>query len=110
MRVTLPLSIVGLDFPAGAQSAESALGNLELGLERRLELRPSTRLGFLAALVVPTAPHGAQASLLESRALALGSALDGGKESALLMPGVSGLKLGASVEYSARPFELRASL
>lgn len=110
LRIRLPLGIVGLDFPAGAQSAEVALGNPELGLERRVDLRPRTRLGFLAALVVPTAQHGTRAALLEGRALALGNALDGGKEPALLTPGVGGLKLGASVEHSARPFELRASL
>lgn len=108
LRVRLPLSIVGLDFPAHAQVAESALGNLELGLERRVELRPPTQLEVLAALVVPTAQHGTRAALLESRALALGNALDGGKDPALLTPGVSGLKLGARVEHSTHPFQLRA--
>jgi hypothetical protein len=36
--------------------------------------------------------------------------LNGGKDSPLLTPGVSGLRLGASVEQSAHPFGFRASL
>ena len=110
LRLRLPLSIVRLDFPARAQVAETALGNLELGLEHQRELRPATRLGLLAALLVPTALHGPETSLLDNRALALASALNGGKDSALLTPGVGGLRLGASIEHSRRPFEFRASL
>jgi hypothetical protein len=110
LRLRLPICFVRLDFPAGAQVTETALGNLELGLSHRLEVRPSTRFGFLAAFLAPSAEHGSDTALLGNRALALGSALNGGKDSPLLTPGVSGLRLGASVEHSQRPFEFRASL
>lgn len=108
--VRLPVGVVWLDFPAGAHVTESVLGNLELGLQHEALLSPSTRVGLLAALLAPSAGHGPKTALLESRALALVSALNGGKDSALLTPGVSGLRLGASVEHSEPPFELRASL
>jgi hypothetical protein len=110
LRVRLPISFAWLDFPAGAQVMETALGNLELGLEQRLEVRASTRFAFLAALLAPSAEHGPRTALLGNRALALGSALNGGKDSALLTPGVTGLRLGARVEQSAGPLEFRASL
>jgi hypothetical protein len=110
LRVKLPISFVRLDFPAGAQVTETALGNFELGLEHPFEVRHSTRLRFLAAWVVPSAEHGSKTALLANRALALASALSGGKDSPLLTPGVSGLRLGASVEHSQHPLELRASL
>jgi hypothetical protein len=110
LHVRLPVSFVRLDFPARAQVSEAALGNLELGLEHGVEVRPSTRVGLLAAVLAPSAEHGPSTSLLNSRALALGSALNGGKDSALLTPGVIGLRLGVSLEHSRGPFELRASL
>lgn len=110
LRLRLPISFVRLDFPAGAQVSESAPGNLELGLEHQLELRPTTRLGLLAALLAPSAEHGPDASLLANRALALGSALNGGEDSPLLTPGVTGMRLGVSIQHSLRPFEFRASL
>jgi hypothetical protein len=110
LRLRLPISFAWLDFPAGAQVKEAALGNLELGFEHPLELGPATRLGFLAAILAPTAEEGPRASLLADRALALGSALSGGKDSPLLTPNVAGLRLGASIEHTRGPFELRASL
>ncbi len=110
LRLELPISFAWLDFPAGAQMKEAAVGNLELRLEHSVDLRASTRFGFLGGLIVPSAEHGPETSLLENRALALGSALGGGKDSPLLTPGVAGLRLGARVEHSRRPFELRASL
>jgi len=105
-----PISFVRLDFPAGAQVAEAAPGNLELGIEHRLELRASSRIGLRAAFVAPTAEHGPETSLLANRALALGNALSGGKDSALLTPGVTGLRLGASAEHSHGPWWFRAGL
>lgn len=110
LRVRLPVSFVRLDFPARAQVSEAALGNLEIGLEHGVEVRPSTRIGLLASVLAPSAEHGPSTSLLDNRALALGSALNGGKDSARLTPGVIGLRLGASLEHSWGPFELRASL
>lgn len=110
LRLKMPVSFVRLDFPARAQVAETALGNLELGLEHPVQLRPSTRLGLLAAFVAPSAEHGSQVALLNNRVLALGSALNGGKDSTLLTPGVTGLRLGAGVEHSLPPFGFRASL
>jgi hypothetical protein len=110
LRLRLPIAFVRLDFPARAQVAETALGNLELALEHPVELDPSTRFGFLAALLAPSAEHGTHTALLNNRALALGSALNGGKDSPLLTPGVTGLRLGASFEHSERPLEFRASL
>jgi hypothetical protein len=65
---------------------------------------------LVAALIAPSAEHGSRAALLDNRALALGSALNGGKDSALLTPGVSGLRLGTSLEHSRYPFAFRASL
>lgn len=109
LRLRLPVSITRLDFPARAQVTEMALGNPELGLEHPLQLRPTTRLGLLAAFIAPLAQHGPENSLLQNRALALGDALNGGKDSALLTPGVVGLRLAASIEHSWRPFEFRAS-
>jgi hypothetical protein len=110
LHLKLPISFVRLDFPARAQVAETALGNLELGLEHELELRPSTRLAFQAAFLAPSAEHGSKTALLNNRALALGNALNGGKDSARLTPGVTGLQLGASLEHSQRPFDFRASI
>jgi hypothetical protein len=110
LRLTLPVSVVRLDFPAGAQVAETALGNLELGLEHALQLRPSTRVGFLAAVLVPLAQHGPEHSLLDNRALALGSAVSGGKGAALLTPGVTGVRVAARLEQSLGAFDLRANL
>lgn len=110
LRLRLPVSITRLDFPARAQVAETALGNLELALEHPVPLRPSTRLWLLAAMIVPSAQHGPENSLLDNRALALGNASNGGKDSALLTPGVSGVRVGASLEHSWRPFEFRVSL
>jgi hypothetical protein len=110
LRLKLPVSVVRLDFPAGAQVSEAALGNLELGLEHSLELRPSTRVGFLAGVLAPSAEHGSRTSLLGNRALALASALSAGKDSASLTPGVIGLRLAGSVEHSHHPFAFRASL
>jgi hypothetical protein len=110
LRLTLPISFVRLDFPARAQVAETALGNLELALEHPVELDPSTRFGLLAALLAPSAEHGTHTALLNNRALALGSALNGGQDAPLLTPGVTGVRLGASLEHSERPFAFRASL
>jgi hypothetical protein len=110
LRVTLPVSVVRLDFPAGAQVAETALGNLVLGLEHALQLRPSTRVGFLADVLVPLAQHGPEHSLLDNRALALASALSGGKGAALLTPGVTGVRVAASLEHSLGAFDFRANL
>jgi hypothetical protein len=110
LRLSLPVSIVRLDFPAGAQVSETAFGNLELALEHPLELGRSTRLALSAALLAPSASHGDRAALLSNRALALGNALNGGKDAALLTPGVTGLRLWAGVEHAARPFAFRASL
>jgi hypothetical protein len=110
LRLRVPVSFVRLDFPAKAQVAETALGNLELGLEHGFEVQPSTRLAFLAAVLAPSAEHGPNGALLNNRALSLASALNGGKDSALLTPGVSGLRLGASVEHSLGPFAFRASI
>ena len=110
VHAQLPISFVRLDFPAGAQVSEAAVANLELGLERAFELDEATRAAFSAAFVAPSAEHGPKAALLDNRALALGNALSGGKESALFTPGVTGLRLGASVEHALRPFDFRASL
>jgi hypothetical protein len=110
LRATLPLGFVWLDLPARAQVEETVLGNLELGLEHRLELRAATHLNLLGMLIAPSAEHGPKDALLANRALAVGSALNGGRAAALLTPGVTGLRLGASVEHSWRPFELRASV
>jgi hypothetical protein len=110
LRLRVPLGVVRLDFPAGAQVAETVLGNLELSLEHQLELRPATRWGLVAALVAPSAPHGPEASLLANRALALCSALNGGADSLLLTPGIMGLRVGSSVEQLRPPFAFRASL
>ena len=110
LHLSLPVAIVKLDFPAGAQVTQAALGNVEFGLEHPIEPGPSTRVGLLAALLAPTAEHGSKTALLDNRALALASTLSGGKDSALLTPGVMGLRLGVSVGHSARPFDLRASL
>jgi hypothetical protein len=110
LRLRFPISFAWLDFPAGAQVPATALGNLELGLEHPIEVQRSTRVGLLAALLAPTAEHGSPMALLENRALAIASALTGGKDTALLTPGVTGLRLGARVEHSLSPFELRASL
>jgi hypothetical protein len=110
LRLRLPISVVRLDFPAGAQVSETSFGNLELGLERPLELGRSTRVGLRAAFLAPSAEHGRETALLDNRALAIGSALRGGKDSALLTPGVTGLRLGGTVEHSRHPFAFRASL
>jgi hypothetical protein len=110
VRAQLPVSFVRLDFPARAQVAETALGNLELGWEHPLELLPATRLGLMAALLVPSAEEGSSTALLNNRALALGNALTGGKHSRLFTPGVTGLRLGVSLEHSLRSLLLRATL
>lgn len=110
VRARLPISFVRLDFPAGAQVSETALANLELKLEHPLELDTSTRLSFSVAFVAPSAEHGPKAALLDNRALALADALSGGRDSALFTPGVTGLRLGASVTQALFPFDLRASL
>jgi hypothetical protein len=111
LRLRLPVSLVRLDLPATAQVSETALGNLELGLEHRLALRSSTTyLSLIGALVAPSAQHGSTASLFDNRALALGSALSAGKDAALLTPGMTGLRLRSSVERSLYPLQLRAGL
>lgn len=110
LRLRLPLSMTRVDFPARAQVAETALGNLELGFEHAVQLRPSTRLWLLAAWLAPTAQHGPENSLLQNRALALASALNAGQDAALLTPGVTGVRIAAGVEHSLRPFDFRASL
>jgi hypothetical protein len=110
LRLRVPVSLVRLDFPAGAQVSETALGNLELGLEHSLKLRPTTRVGFLAALLAPFAEEGSRTALLKNRALALASAVSGGKDTAHFTPGVTGLHLGGSLEHSRYPFAFRASL
>jgi hypothetical protein len=109
VHARLPISYVRLDFPAGAQVGEAALGNLELRLEHGFELHRSTRLGLLAGFLAPTASYGSEASLLDNRALALASALRGNEDSSLLTPGATGLRLGASIEHSHHPFQLRGS-
>lgn len=110
LRPRLPLGLVRLDFPAGAQVSKTTLGNVELAIEHRLELRRTTRVELLAALLVPSAQHGPRMALLDNRALALSSALNGGKDASLLTPGVTGLRVGVSVEHWVKPFALRASL
>jgi hypothetical protein len=110
VRAQVPLSFVRLDFPARAQVAETALGNVELALEHPLELQPATRLGILAALLVPSAEYGSSTALLANRALALGNALTGGRDSPLLTPGVTGVRLGVTLEHSLRALVLRATL
>jgi hypothetical protein len=110
VRLRLPVSFVRLDFPAKAQVSETALGNIELGVEHRLELRPSTRVGLVGAIVAPSAENGPKAAVLDNRALALGNALNGGLDAALLTPGVAGLRLAAAVEHWRYPFGFRARL
>jgi hypothetical protein len=65
---------------------------------------------FLAAVLAPLAQHGPEQSLLDNRALALGSALSGGKDAALLTPGVTGVRVAASLEQSLGAFDFRANL
>jgi hypothetical protein len=110
LRAQLPTAYVRLDLPARAQVGETALGNLELSLEHPLELQGPTHLGLGAAIFAPTAAHGPEGSLFDSRALALADALNGGKNSALFTPGIIGLRLGTSLEHSAAPFAFRAAL
>ncbi|MFZ5892788.1 MAG: hypothetical protein ACOY0T_17140 [Myxococcota bacterium] len=110
LRLNLPISVVRLDFPAGAQVAETALGNLELGLEHQLQLAPPTHVALLGGLLVPTAEYGSNTALLNNRALALGNALNGGLDSPLLTPGITTLRVGVAVEHSHQPFVMRASL
>jgi hypothetical protein len=110
LQARVPVAHVRLRFPAGAEVGATVLGNFELALEHGLDLHASTRLGLLGALLVPTADHGSESSLVDNRALALASALNGGKEAFLLTPGASGVRLGASVEQALPPFQLRASL
>jgi hypothetical protein len=110
LSLRVPISFVRLDFPAKAQVSETALGNFELAVERELELRPSTRLEILAAALVPSAEHGSRGALLDNRALTLGSGVTGGKDSALLTPGVTGVRLAAHVEHWHAPFAFRAGL
>ena len=110
LSARVPISFARLDFPAGAQVAETAVGNLELGVEHPLELRAKTSVQLRAAFVAPTAEHGPETSLLANRALALANALSGGKDSPLLTPGVTGLRLGASAEHSHGPWWFRAGL
>jgi hypothetical protein len=110
LRARLPITYARVDFPAGAQVGEAALGNLELAVDHAFELRPSTHLGLVGALLAPTASHGPETSLLNNRALALGSALSGGKDAFLLTPGTTGLRLAASIEHTYRSFQFRAGL
>lgn len=112
LRLRVPITVVRLDFPAAAQVTETAFGNVELELEReyRFPRFPSTRVTLLGAIVAPSAQHGSSAALLANRALALGSALNGGKHSARLTPGVTGVRLGATLEHSQPPFAFSASL
>ena len=110
LNARLPLGYVRLDFPAGAQVTKTVVGNLELGVEHRLKLRAATRVGLRAAFIMPTAEHGPEIALLANRALAVGNALSGGKDSPLLTPGVTGLRLGASAEHSRGPWWFRAGL
>src|SRR5690606_13753549 len=79
LHLSAPVAVAWLDFPAGAMVTETVLGNLELGLEHRERLGARTRLGLRAAWLAPTAGHGPEASLLDNRALALASALSGGR-------------------------------
>jgi hypothetical protein len=109
-HITLPVGIVRLDFPAGAQEPVTALGNLELGLERALEVHWATHLAFEGALIAPTASSSSKSALLANRALALASSLRGGKDAALLTPGVLGVRARATLEHFFEPFALRASL
>jgi hypothetical protein len=106
----LPVTFVRLDFPAGSQVSEAALGNLELGFDRRVELGAPTRLRLRAALIAPAAEHGPEMALLANRALAVSNALSGGKDAALLTPGVTGLRLGARAEHAHGPWWFEAGL
>jgi hypothetical protein len=110
LHLKVPVSVVRLDLPAGAQVGRVTPGNLELGLEHELQTQSSTHVALLAALLVPTAAHGPQTALLNNRALALGAALNGGKDSSLLTPGVGGVQLGARFEQRYGAFAFRASL
>ena len=74
VHLQLPVSIARLDFPARAQVALAALGNLELGFEHAVDARPDTRLSFAAAIIAPTAEHGSTGALLDNRTLALADA------------------------------------
>jgi hypothetical protein len=110
LRLRVPFSYVRLDMPAGAQVGETAFGNVELGFDRDFELGRSTRVAAQAAVLVPSAEHGSAHALSKNRALALGSGLNGNQDSALLTPGVTGLRLGGSAEYWRDPWGFRASL
>lgn len=110
LGLRVPVSFVRLDFPARAQVAETALGNVELGWRRPFELWPSTRLALRAGVLLPSAEHGSEAALLNNRALALASALNGGREGWLLTPGVTGLRLETGLEQARGSFDLHARL
>lgn len=108
LRLRLPVTVARLDFPARAQVAETALGNVELAFEQTVALPTATRIGLVGALVIPSASHGPAQALLDNRVLALGNAVNGVQDSALMTPGVSGVRLAGSFEHWHEPFELRA--
>ncbi len=110
LHLEAPLAIVALDFPAGAQVSELALGNVELGFTQHFQLGDQARFELLASLLAPTAEHGPERSLLKLRALALAAALSGGKRSASLTSGAIGTRWEATVSHEEGPLELRGTL
>lgn len=110
LGLRLPISFVRLDFPARAQVSETAFGNVELSWRRPLELDRSRRLALRAGLLLPSAEHGPETALMKNRALALASALNGGQQSWLLTPGVTGLLLETGLEQTRGSFDLHARL
>lgn len=110
LHARLPFSYVRLDMPAGAQVGETAFGNLELGLEHDFQPLSAARVLAELAVLAPTAEHGPAGALSKNRALSLSSALNGNQDAAQLTPGVTGLRLGASVEHWLYPFGFRASV
>jgi len=110
LRLRLPVSYVRLDFPAGAQVGETSLGNLEIAAEHTVALASATRLGLVLGVLAPSAQGGPAVSLLDNRALALANAIQGNRDALLLTPGVTGLRLSASLEHSHPPFDFRASV
>jgi hypothetical protein len=112
--VRLPLVAATVRQPAGAYVDEAAWGNPEIDGEGIVVREPwagaTLRVVVGGAIGAPIAQYGPSGPLLQNRALAVGSAIEGWTDRELYTPGVLPISTGARAELVGSRYEFALDL